>query len=402
MSARGGAERGDGWAWQPPLIPLDGSLCTVAPSDGALDCGVPGRARPAAAVSAMARRATAALLLLAAAALVASGRAQDGGSTTGSVPTTGDAASPAADVDFASIKSPERKVDALAWDTAYTPTDEGLEPGASAATPDGKAYGTSGVSYADSRFGTGYWDAAKPSGKLLFDIPGQGTYMCSATLIGKSLLLTAAHCVFNYGTNATSGFFINWRFYPQQTGSSTPYGYWLGSAALVATSYYAGTDTCMTGAEGVVCNNDLALIWLQATGSTIAKQARKQGRVGEMGGARAGAGWADPCALALPTTARARQPGPTPPHTPYTHLFFLRPAMRWATLGTAGTATRSRRPRRRARPRPPPCLAPSPTSRSPSWAIQPRSTRPPPCRSPTRPASSTRPTRRPPARSCAS
>jgi hypothetical protein len=40
---------------------------------------------------------------------------------------------------------------------------------------------------------------------------------------------------------------------------------------MVPSVFYSGTDTCTT--RGVVCNNDLAVIWLNSAGSTINNQA---------------------------------------------------------------------------------------------------------------------------------
>lgn len=174
-------------------------------------------------------------------------------------------------VNWATVRDMKKVAKSINWATTSTPSLEGLQSGMSDA-PDGtgKAYGTAGLSFSDSRFGTGYWNAAKPSGRLLFTI-GTSTFACSATLIGKSLLLTAAHCVFNYGTNAGSGFYTNFRFYPQLSGSTAPFGFWRGRAVMVPAVQYRGTDTCT--ARGIACNNDLALIWLQPTGSSISQQA---------------------------------------------------------------------------------------------------------------------------------
>lgn len=174
-------------------------------------------------------------------------------------------------VNWTSIGVIKSEVDSIDMTTAYTPNLSALKPGVSKRPrAAGKAVGTSGAPYADSRFGTGYWTTAKPVGRLLFNI-GTSTYSCSATLIGRSLLLTAAHCVFKYGTASSTGYYTNFRFYPQLSGGSAPYGFWAGKAAMVPGVYYSGTDTCTT--KGVVCNNDMALIWLEPAGSTIADQA---------------------------------------------------------------------------------------------------------------------------------
>jgi V8-like Glu-specific endopeptidase len=57
---------------------------------------------------------------------------------------------------------------------------------------------------------TGY--PFRPTGKLLMTF-GTSTFVCSASLIKKGLLVTAAHCVHNYG-QGNPGFATNVRFYP--------------------------------------------------------------------------------------------------------------------------------------------------------------------------------------------
>jgi hypothetical protein len=174
-------------------------------------------------------------------------------------------------IDWASIKELDNEVASLDVTTAFTPDTTSLQAGTSP-LPDGtgKAYGSARVTYADSRFGTDYWAASRPIGLLLFNI-GASTYACSATLVAKSLLVTAAHCVFDYGAKSLAGYYTNLRFYPQVSSGTAPYGFWPFKAVLIPGSYYLGTDTCTV--RGIVCNNDIALVWLQPTGSTIANQA---------------------------------------------------------------------------------------------------------------------------------
>ena len=57
-------------------------------------------------------------------------------------------------------------------------------------------------------------------------------------------------------------------FYPGVQANVAPYGYWLAQDVTVPASYYYGTDTCLKTARGVVCNNDVALIWLKSGGNT--------------------------------------------------------------------------------------------------------------------------------------
>lgn len=95
------------------------------------------------------------------------------------------------------------------------------------------------------------------SGKLFFNI-GTGTFVCSASLIKRGLVVTAAHCVARFGA---SQFYTNFRFVPGYRNGLAPFGVWTGGA-IVMTSYFNGTDPCST--PGVVCANDVAVIRLTA------------------------------------------------------------------------------------------------------------------------------------------
>lgn len=96
----------------------------------------------------------------------------------------------------------------------------------------------------------------RATGKLYFNIDGS-TYVCSASLIKPGVIVTAAHCVADFGKQT---FFSNWQFVPAHNGASAPYGVWDGASATILTSYYNGTDSCAVA--GVVCQNDVAVIRL--------------------------------------------------------------------------------------------------------------------------------------------
>jgi V8-like Glu-specific endopeptidase len=93
------------------------------------------------------------------------------------------------------------------------------------------------------------------SGKLFFNI-GTGTFVCSASLIKRGLVVTAAHCVARFGA---SQFYTNFRFVPGYRNGLAPFGVWTGGA-IVMTSYFNGTTPCST--PGVVCRDDVAVIRL--------------------------------------------------------------------------------------------------------------------------------------------
>jgi len=107
-------------------------------------------------------------------------------------------------------------------------------------------------------------DTYRRAGKLYMAFGGTTyNYICSASLIGKSLVVTAAHCVHNFGQQA-NGWATKVKFVPafKGTTNSKPYGEFESSTYLISGTYYNGTDTCDSSAPGVVCNNDIALISL--------------------------------------------------------------------------------------------------------------------------------------------
>jgi V8-like Glu-specific endopeptidase len=101
----------------------------------------------------------------------------------------------------------------------------------------------------------------RASGKLFFTIPGDTrTWMCSASLIKRGVVVTAAHCVANFGQ---SQFYTNWQFVPGYRNGKAPYGTWTVQTAWVPTAYYNGTDACAVA--GVVCQDDVAVLVLTAS-----------------------------------------------------------------------------------------------------------------------------------------
>ena len=96
----------------------------------------------------------------------------------------------------------------------------------------------------------------RATGKLYFK-DGTATYVCSASLIKRGVLVTAAHCVAAFGKNR---YYTNFQFHPARYDALSPYGVWNGQRAWVLTSYLNGTDPCYSGAPGVVCKNDIAVI----------------------------------------------------------------------------------------------------------------------------------------------
>ena len=105
----------------------------------------------------------------------------------------------------------------------------------------------------------------RPAGKL-WARWGDSWFVCTASLVKPSVLITAAHCIFEYGKKA-NGWADEVRFIPANydTGSG-PYGTFTARDLRVPTPYYRGRDTCTQ--RGVVCNNDLATVVLNANASS--------------------------------------------------------------------------------------------------------------------------------------
>ena len=95
---------------------------------------------------------------------------------------------------------------------------------------------------------------ARASGKLFFNI-GAATYVCSASMIKKGVLVTAAHCMAGYGEQQ---FYSNWVYVPAQDDNVTnnaPFGTWTAAEGYVLTSWFNGSSGC-----NVVCPDDVGVL----------------------------------------------------------------------------------------------------------------------------------------------
>jgi len=122
-------------------------------------------------------------------------------------------------------------------------------------------FGTSNHPFSTARVNLSptYADTAYPyraAGKLFFNI-GSSTYVFSASLIKRGVVVTAAHCVANFGA---SQFYSNWQYVPAYRNGIAPYGVWTVKTAIVLTSYFNGTDSCAVA--GIVCQDDAAVLLL--------------------------------------------------------------------------------------------------------------------------------------------
>lgn len=124
-------------------------------------------------------------------------------------------------------------------------------------------YGTSNHVYTTSKVNNyGQYTASyypyRAAGKLFFLINGS-SFVCSASMIKPGIIVTAAHCVANFGA---SQFYSGWTYVPSYNNGLAPYGTYTGVNARILTSYFNGTDSCAQA--GVICVNDVALVSLNA------------------------------------------------------------------------------------------------------------------------------------------
>jgi V8-like Glu-specific endopeptidase len=122
-------------------------------------------------------------------------------------------------------------------------------------------YGTSGLPFSTERADltnlklTSYYPYSAV-GKLFF-LEGATSYVCTAALIKRGIIVTAAHCAAKFGTNT---FYKGWKFVPGYSNGAAPYGTWTVVQARVLTSYLNGSDSCSL--YGVTCQDDVAVMVL--------------------------------------------------------------------------------------------------------------------------------------------
>ena len=98
----------------------------------------------------------------------------------------------------------------------------------------------------------------RQTGKLFMRF-GEGFFVCSASVIRPGLVLTAAHCVHRFG-QGNVGFADEVFFEPARHNDSLPFGVWTAQSIIIPGVYFNGTDRCLPGAIGIVCENDIAIL----------------------------------------------------------------------------------------------------------------------------------------------
>lgn len=139
------------------------------------------------------------------------------------------------------------------------------------------AYGSGGHPFTTKRATTKSADKSTikrqpyaSTGKLWMVTSGGSTFVCTASLIGKGILVTAAHCVVDFGGDFVDT--IWWEPSRHKTGGTPgpspqlPFGTFSALNWWAPSAYINGTDVCQPGALGVVCENDVAVIALDTMG----------------------------------------------------------------------------------------------------------------------------------------
>ena len=135
-----------------------------------------------------------------------------------------------------------------------------------------RAFGSFGIPYTTTRVQDGNQSAAgtTSANRLSTTYPyraiGKLTFSagyCSASLIRRSVIVTAAHCIQNFGTG--SNIFSRFTFIPGHYGAAgataaqiAPYGTWTWASLVRPASWANGTDI----GTGAARDNDLAVIAL--------------------------------------------------------------------------------------------------------------------------------------------
>lgn len=101
----------------------------------------------------------------------------------------------------------------------------------------------------------------RATGKLFMRF-GSNNFVCTASVIDLNVLVTAAHCIHNFG-QGDDGFADAVMFEPARHESERPYGSWTARAWYAPKVYVDGTDVCSPTAPGVVCENDVAVVVLE-------------------------------------------------------------------------------------------------------------------------------------------
>lgn len=85
-------------------------------------------------------------------------------------------------------------------------------------------------------------------GIVLFTIPGEGDFFCSAAVLRRRLVVTAGQCL-HQGSGGNDGFFDNFLFVPAYRDGVAPYSTWEWSAVTVPTTWSTGNGRLPNAAD---------------------------------------------------------------------------------------------------------------------------------------------------------
>jgi V8-like Glu-specific endopeptidase len=150
---------------------------------------------------------------------------------------------------------------------------EGVAPG---------AFGTANLDFTRARITPQSANKAKPyraAGKLFFTTQGGSPFVCSASVIDRRLVVTAAHCI-----HSGSTFYTNWLFVPAYDGTKVgnaqrPYGTWNWSRAEVPINWINTGGALPNDSDfGIIVATD------QSLGGPVIPVSKKTGEFGKLTG----------------------------------------------------------------------------------------------------------------------
>jgi len=137
--------------------------------------------------------------------------------------------------------------------------------------------GTANLDFARSQITPRKANTALPyrtTGKLFFTQPGVGDFVCSASVIAKRVVITAAHCI-----HSGNAYYTNFVFVPAYDGAQTtlakqrPYGTWTWNRAQIPLNWDTTNGSLPNATDyATIVFND------QSFGGTIFKLAGKAGK----------------------------------------------------------------------------------------------------------------------------
>jgi len=85
-------------------------------------------------------------------------------------------------------------------------------------------------------------------GKLFFTIPGQGNFVCSASVIRPRVVVTAGHCT-HKGSGGSEGFYTNFYFVPAYRDGTAPFQGWYPNYVMTTAAWSVGNGSVPNEAD---------------------------------------------------------------------------------------------------------------------------------------------------------